>query len=218
MVSTEAAFLGQMNTAMKVYAARHNGQPVTNWEQLREVFDVDYANKHLRGRPSHPLEDHYEFVPPGVSVEGFQGSEVILIRTVPLQEAPNRPNWRYLIVRTKGGGMSVTRRSEDEVQAMFQKAGVSLPLPKPGLPPFEMENLPDAPIVPANERPDREANARSGTPDPPAQPPAPKGPTPQAVPSGSPILRTEGERRAWPWAVLVVGLGGAAILAWKRRK
>src|SRR4051794_16641383 len=76
-MSPEAAFVSQMGTAMKIYCDLHNGTRVTNWDQVREVFDVDDVNKRMRGKPLSPLEDHYSFVTQQVAIPGYKGTEVI---------------------------------------------------------------------------------------------------------------------------------------------
>ena len=140
-MSTEGAMLYRMTTALKIYPMLHSGQPVKSWAQVREVYDLDAANKNLRGKPSYPLEDHYEFVAHPVPFPRNEGSEVAMIRTVPLQRAEGQPKWRYLIGRTKDGNLTVTHRSEDEVQTMFRQAGVPLPTPKAGLAAVEIEAM-----------------------------------------------------------------------------
>jgi len=205
VVSPEGAALSQLSTAMKVYTILHNGQQARTWTQLREVFDLDAANKNLRGKPSYPLEAHYEFLTKQVPLIGYPGSEVVMIRTVPLQRAEGAPKWRYLIGQTKDGDLSATRLPEETVQAMFSQAGVAPPLAKAGLPAVEIEAMPhaDEPVesTPAGRE---SADGKRSTPalplsavhtitDASSQPAAPVTQTSTAT--------AESRAPVWPWVI-----------------
>jgi hypothetical protein len=219
-VSPERTALGQLATAIKVYPLLHNGQRVTTWAQVREVFDLDAANKSLIGKPSYPLEAHYEFVNQKVAVPGYEGSEVIMVRTVPLQRAEGEAKWRYLVGQSKDGSMTATRMPEEEVRAMFQQAAVPLPAPRPGLPPVELEVMPKL-----DEPPPNASAAVDATPTPAA--PAPATSVPTATPSVPPQPATsvaqtpdatvERKSPVWPWLVGIAALSVIALLVWKRR-
>jgi hypothetical protein len=212
IVSPEKIALYQLATAIKVYPILHNGQQVATWAQVGEVYNLANANKSLRGKPAHPLEDHYEFVAHPVPFPRYEGSAVVLVRTVPLQRAEGQAKFRYLIGRTKDGELTATRLSEEEVQAMFQQAKVPLPTPKPGLAAVEIEALPDLDGQTANDPGSREgADGRRPIPEPspsalPVIPKVSSPPPALGTPPSAPL--TEHKAPAWLWvfgfAVLIV--------------
>lgn len=211
IVSSEKIALYQMATAIKVYPILHNGQQVTTWAQVSEVYNLAAANKTLRGKPAHPLEDHYEFVAQPVPFPRYAGSAVVLVRTVPLQRAEGQPKFRYLIGRTKDDELNATRLPEEEVQAMFQQANVPLPTPKPGLPEVEIEAILGLDGQPSSD-PGEGADGRSPIPalSPSTLPLIPKASSPPAAP-----FERHVSVRLWlvGMALLIV----IALRLWKRR-
>lgn len=211
IVSPERASLGQLATAIKVYLILHNGQRVTSWAEVREIYDLDAANNNLRGKPAYPLEEHYEFISQQVPFPGYEGSNVVMIRTVPLQRAEGQPKWRYLVGRTKDGDLTATRLSEEEVQAMFQQAGVPLPMPKTGLAAVEIEAMPKLGEPPPTDQPAQPSTTptkHAVAPEPMLSGPATPAPTTVAV------AKTPSR---WPW----IGVGMLVLIVgwfvWKRR-
>lgn len=203
-MSTEGVMLNRMTTALNIYPALHNGQRAMSWAQIREVYDLEAANKNLRGKASYPLQAHYEFINREVPYPGHDGSRVIMLRTVPLQRAEGQPKWRNLVVQTADGQLTATRRSEDEVQAMFRQAGVPLPTAKAGMAAVEIEAMPSLDEPPESNPAGGESTN--------GQRPTPATPTPQ-----TPIVLSERSAPAWPWVIAVLVIGASAAFAWRRR-
>lgn len=161
-MSSEGAALKQLATAMEVYSRVHKEGQITTWAQASKIFNLNAANRSLRGESSNTLESRYEFTVQSVLLPGLDASRVVLIRTVPLQRANGERKWRHLIARSTTGDFTATRRTEEEVQAMFQHAGVPPPRPKDGVPSTEIESMPDP--YEGNAGNSLEYEARSGTP------------------------------------------------------
>lgn len=225
VVTPESVALSHLSTAIGLYAELHNGELIKNWQRVRGVFNLDDANNtlHKAASAGFPLEDHYEFIAETVSYPGYEGSQILLARTVPLQRAKGKPKFRYIVTRSKDGTTASLHVPEEEVQAMFQKAGVPLPTPKPGLPAVEIEAVPSAeeiyaqvtPAVTVNQLPSSKTNAT------PAQA-APLLSTPVPIASPSPAAKSEAKQLPSsslivPLVVLAVAIIGIVVFLLKRR-
>ncbi len=171
IVSNERASLDSMSSAMKAYARTTNAEQITNWTQLQKIFNLAASNHNIQATrgAGYTLENHYDFITQPLPLPKYEGSQILLVRTVPLQDAEGGALFRYLIVRTKDGYVSVIQLHEDKVKEMFENAGVSLPVPKPGLAAVETERLPSAEEIYEQTKP-------AATPS--SSPVAPSGPTP----------------------------------------
>lgn len=148
-MTPELMTINALSLAFEGYKER-NGKFPASWEELSRTVNLEKLNRNLRYRQSYPIQDHYEFVDkamPFPNEEGIlgEGSQVLLIRTVPLEnlsepDLSKRQQWRYLIVRLKNGETISTRLSEKAVQAMLKRAGVVI-TPKPGLPAVETDDI-----------------------------------------------------------------------------
>ncbi len=115
---------------------------------MQGKLDLERLNQSLVGRQSYPIQDHYQFIAQPMSIEDEEGSRVLMIRTVPLEnlsesDEAKRQQWRYLIYKNSTGDILTARLSEEKVQAMLKSAGVTI-TPKPGLPAVETdERIPE---------------------------------------------------------------------------
>lgn len=225
LMTPENVTMSGIAQAMRVYQTLHQGQLPTNWTQIREVYDVDQANKNLAGRQSYPIEDHYQFVAqPLQTLDG--NAQVLLIRTVPLQrledqthQENNSAQWRYMVTRSKNGVISSTRLPESTVQAMLQKSGVTI-TPKAGLPKLETDeripgteptpqpNPADAAFLAQHPELDPSRKASSPTPSFSATPLPSLTPQPSPAKPARPMEKEEpSSNLGWFYAL------GAAVLA-----
>jgi len=140
MSTPEVTAIDAVSVIVGLYAKEHNGQLPVSWDQLRNDIDLEKLNQSLVGWAAHPIEDHYAFINQPLSLPDSEGSQVLLIRTVPLErgtvEEGNRQQWRYLIVRRGDGRTVSVKLPEERVQTMLQKAGITI-TPKAGLPAIE---------------------------------------------------------------------------------
>ena len=221
VVSPEGAALSQLATAMKVYSILHNGQQARTWTQVSNVFDLNATNKNLRSKPSYPIEDHYEFLSQTVPIPGNEGSEVVMIRTVPLQRAEGQPKWRYLVGRSKEGDLSATRLPEETVQSMFRQAGVPLPSAKARLPEVELEFMPhlNEPIesTPSDRKSADVKHSPSAFPSSAGHTLPQTSPVPATPVAQTPAVASERRASVWPWLVGILILVLVAALTLKRR-
>jgi len=151
LITPERASVGGIIGCIRMYRWQNNNQMPISWNQLKQTEGIaekiDHLNKSLIGLQSYPIEDHYQFVTSAMTFEDhgvIQGSQVLLIRTVPLAE-PDQvggndtgKQYRYLIYQDKEGRINDTRISENDVQSMLKKSGVTI-TPKAGLPAVETE-------------------------------------------------------------------------------
>lgn len=150
LVTPENGAVGGIARAIAIYQTLNNGQTPTSWEQLSRVYSLDKVNENLIGRQSYPIQDRYQFITQPMSFRGHgevtsEGSQVILIRTVPLEKVVGKDisqkrQWRYLVVRSKSGEISSVSLPEADVQAMLRASGVII-TPKPSLPAVETDEL-----------------------------------------------------------------------------
>lgn len=140
MSTPEVTALDAVSVVVELYAKEHNGQPPASWDQLRNDIDLEKLNQSIVGWAAHPIEDHYAFINQPLSLPDSEGSQVLLIRTVPLERGTvkkdTQQQWRYLIVRRKDGRTVSVKLPEARVQTMLQKAGITI-TPKAGLPAIE---------------------------------------------------------------------------------
>ena len=115
---------------------KDKGVPPTNWLQVEEFFSLQKINdERLKGTSIYPLQQHYVFVLDKIPMLGYQEGEVFLIRAEPSPN-PIRENkvGRYIISKTEDG-LKFNWYSEEKVQQMLAKAGVTeLPKPEPWVP------------------------------------------------------------------------------------
>ena len=142
----ESAALGNLASVMGMYGLMHEHRLPTTWDQIKEIYDIEYFNQRLIGRQSYPLQDHYQFITQPLPLIKNDEGQVLLIRTVPLgdrKQDPSKPPQlrRYLIYMQKTGDIVSIGMSEEDVQAMLKKASVTI-TPKPGLPEVEYDTLP----------------------------------------------------------------------------
>jgi len=139
----ESAAVTALRALIEWHPKVRNGQPLTSWDQAKKIYNVEALNRSLAGLPVYPLEDHYQFITQPLPLRGEEGSQVLLIRTVPLEK--NDPDsrksrqYRYLVYRNSEGKILSIRMPEETVQEMLKKAGVTI-TPKPGLPATETED------------------------------------------------------------------------------
>ena len=216
VMSPEGATLHQLTVAVELYPQLYNGREIRSWAQVREVFNLDSANKSLRGTPSYPLEEHYEFIEREVPYPGYEGSRVKMLRVVPLQRADGQPKWRNLVIQTKDGNLTATRMSEEEVQTMFKQAGVPLPNPRPGQAAVEIEAMPklDEPPPPQSSATPPVASRAPSTPIPIV---IPRRLSPDPAVAESPASVVEHKSPLWPWLVGILALIVVGALVLKRR-
>jgi hypothetical protein len=144
----ETVKLYAVGKMMEDYAFSNQGRMPTSWAQLYEGRNPASMNKMLVGDGVCSFRDRYHFVTQPMPFRGSsagvpEGSQVLLIRSVPLVKGPQaiqgRQNQRrYLIYGTPNGRAEWTSVSEEEVQSMLTSAGVTL-TPKLGLPAVETE-------------------------------------------------------------------------------
>ncbi len=141
--TSEKVEVDNIASVLNIYKVTHNNQFPSKWEQVSEIYDIAKVNKNLNYPQSYPIEDHYQFVAQPMFLPGAEGSRVLLIRAVPLQASSEidentDKQWRYVIYSDSKGNVLTTRLSENDVQAMFKKAGVTI-TPKAGLPTVESD-------------------------------------------------------------------------------
>lgn len=142
-VTPENIAVGNLASLMAVYPENHNGLQLTGWDQVKAFYNLDAINRSLVGRQSYPIEDHYQFMNQELPLLGLPGSQILLIRTVPLRKpyelyATKDRQWRYLVYRRSDGEILSSSMSEDAVEKTLQKAGVTI-TPKAGLPAVETD-------------------------------------------------------------------------------
>lgn len=213
----ERASVNQVGMAMSLYSRMRNGEAPSNWEQIRTIYNIELVNNNLARRKRAPLNERYRFVTQKISTLDERGL-VLLVRSIPLERIEidergeeKRVRWRYMVTRGKDGIISATRVPEEEVQAIFQKAGVALPAPKPGEPAVETEDAP-APY----DQPEQPSTTPMATPPiKHAVTPAPRLSVP-ATPAPPTVAVAKTPSR-WPW----IGVGILVLIVgwfvWKRR-
>lgn len=154
-VTRESMMLAQqVRRAIQLYLLNNGGRMPERWEHIKKSYSSEYVNRQLNqftAFQSYSLEDHYQFVTQLMPyIEGGHvedGSQVLLIRTVPLEggaqlnpEIKNQKRWRYIIYKDSNGNILSSRASESDVKIMLDKSGVRLNR-IPGLPEVETESL-----------------------------------------------------------------------------
>lgn len=119
------------------------GQLPTSWTQIGGFYNLHGVDANLKGRQSYPIEDHYQFITQPMSLPDAEGSQVLLLRTLPLahhDEGDKPPRFRYLVYQRNDGKIIFTSLTEQEVQSMLHKSGVTITR-KAGLPAVEDDEL-----------------------------------------------------------------------------
>ncbi len=216
----ERTGIDQVGMAMSLHAQMNSGQVPTRWEQIETIYNLDRINNNLARSKRAPLNERYQFLPQKIATLDGRG-RLLLIRSIPLERVElddhgkeKRVRWRYMVTRGKNGTISATRVPEEEVQAIFQKAGIPLPTPNPREPAVETEDImPPQDGQLANDPESREgADGRQST----------SAPSSAAVHATTPMTQTpavSAKRRssALSWIAGIAALLVIAALALKRR-
>lgn len=153
LVTADSQTAQNVAMLMMSYREAHGGQLPTTWNQINELIDSDTLNKGMVMRYGYKIEDRYVFVTQPMSLDEQAGTQVLLIRTIPLQDRKpmldgKYQRYRYLVYMFPDGSISCGWFTEKSVQKMLNKAGVTI-TPKPGLPEFEYDQRPLDYVPPA---------------------------------------------------------------------
>jgi hypothetical protein len=235
--SVEAGKLIGLSRAISIYKTMNHGLLPNNWSDIGPYYHLESVNYDLVGTSGYPLEDHYQFIAqpmvlPDMGLSNLDGSQVLLIRTVPLaskadMDSANPQEWRYVIFQGKDGRISSATLSEKDIQLMLKTAGLTITR-KAGLPAVEQYERISPPVRSPKQSLDESSKhpefrsgvstagtAPSSNQSSSSQPTSPVAALPTAVPQVSP-----GNDAGIPWRlygivafILAVLLGVAYFLS-----
>jgi len=136
----ENDFAQSLWRTIDLYRAANHGVTPTNWSQLRTILSDDYLTtmerefEHLRDAGFRTcIVEKYVFLPPGMKVQGYPQSRVLLLSVSPTRVGSGPPG-RYLIFDDDESSPDSLRYgwiAEDRIQQMLAVAGIKFLTPEP---------------------------------------------------------------------------------------
>jgi hypothetical protein len=122
----EPRIIGRISSEAMLFARRSSGVWPTNWLQLTNLIQ---DNLYFLAKKRTLIPEAYAFVPTNLPLTGHYGGDLIIIRRTSIKKDGQRG--RYFVCHTPDDEFRDGWISEQEVQALFSKFGVTLPPPNP---------------------------------------------------------------------------------------
>lgn len=215
----EGQMIFGIGQAMDVYKLVHEGRLPKNWHEISEITNLGEKNEGMIRRYGYKLEDRYEFITQPMPVYGELGTQVLMIRTLPLKDRKPMLDgsyqlYRYIVYQYPSGNISGSWIPEEIVQKTLKTAGVIV-TPKSGLPEFEYDKHPLDYVPPADgiDRLDPVVPPKASSASPSESPPSPVSPLKPTLPAQIVFTVTAPASRSWIiWLLAVIT---ALVVCWR---
>ncbi len=215
----EGRMVFEVAQVMRTYQLLHSGHLPITWIQISECYELDSQDQEMLRRYGYKLKDRYEFITQPMPVYGEPGTQVLMIRTLPLKDRKPMLDgsyqlYRYIVYQYPSGNISGSWIPEEIVQKTLKTAGVIV-TPKSGLPEFEYDKHPLDYVPPADgiDRLDPVVPPKASSASPSESPPSPVSPLKPTLPAQIVFTVTAPASRSWIiWLLAVIT---ALVVCWR---